>query len=173
MPLSHAVTLPFGALGLALAVYCGRRLIGFLKNSVVGRWPVVERQNLELSESGRFLLNIECPQLSFSDFGMGALTLSASVTDASTGREIPVRKVLFGAEVKGFSKRRRPLFSFEPEHAGSYHLVVNGIPDRKGLEKCNFLLCRPLGIRVVALIVGIVVGFVSLALSVVLPLAKS
>ena len=165
---SPQLTVPVGALGVLLALYCVWRLVQALRKSFVSRLPLVERQTVNLEEAGSFAINLESPQLSFADFGLGPLTMKGSMTDRSTGREVPVKRNLFGMTVKGFSRMRRPLFRFQIERPGSYELAVHGIPDRRGLDKCNLVFTRPLGAKVIPLTLGIMAGMTALISSIVL-----
>ena len=170
MSLTHAMTLPFGVAGLALAAYCLWRLVRAIRDSVVGRWPVVERQTLELPEPGPVVLNIECPQLNYADFGVGKGSLEVSMTEVTSGATVPLTPAGVSLEIRGPVKRRRALYRFETARPGAYELLVRGLPDRKGLESCAFLVSRPLGAGFVAPIVGIIAGMMTLVLSILLPI---
>ena len=165
---SPQLAVPVGALGVLLALYCVWRLVQAIRKSFVSRLPLVERQTVNLEEAGSFAINLESPQWSLADFGLGPLTMKGSMTDRSTGREVPVKRNLFGMTVKGFSRMRRPLFRFQIERPGSYELAVHGIPDRRGLDKCNLVFTRPLGAKVIPLTLGIMAGMMALISSIVL-----
>ena len=166
---SPQLAVPVGALGVLLALYCVWRLVQTIRKSFVSRMPLVERQTVNLKEAGSFAINLESPQWSLADFGLGPLTMKGSMKELLTGREVQVKRNLFGMTVKGFSRMRRPLFRFQLERPGSYELTVHGIPDRRGLDRCNLVFTRPIGAKVVPLILGIMAGMMSLILSIVLP----
>jgi len=170
-PLGYALSL--GVLGVLLAGYCTTRLIDRVKRSFVSRFPVGSKSRVTIPEAGTFVLNIETPRMSLADLGMGSLTMSGTIRDVETGREAPLRLDLTGASVTGISNTRRALFRFRVERAGSYELSIAGIPEREGLERCSFVLSRPLGLAFVPLILGIILGAAAIILSIVLPLALS
>ena len=107
---SPQLAIPVGALGVLLALYCVWRLVETIRKSFVSRVPFLERQIVDLKDAGGFSINLESSQWSLADFGLGPLTMKASMTELSTGREVQIKRNLFGITVKGFSKMRRPRF---------------------------------------------------------------
>jgi hypothetical protein len=171
--LALAFALPVGVAGVALAGCCVIRLIRTVQRSFVCRFPVAATSRVTIDEAGAFVINIETPQLSLADIGMGALTMKGTAREVDSGAEVPLRPDVTGMSVTGVATTRRAVFRFRAPRPGAYELSISGIPDREALARCSFVLSRPLGLAIVPLILGIILGMAALILAIVLPLALS
>jgi hypothetical protein len=152
MPFSRwlLLTIPGFVIAAVLLAFTIRSLLRTLSGAAVAAVPAQESQRLSLPEPGHYDLYIEGRQ-GTTDFA----GLDYALAD-SAGRSVPRSGVVFRATVKGLSRARLMVRSFQIREPGEFTLRVTGL--RPGASQDNrILISRPVRSSMVLHIVGLVV----------------
>lgn len=128
-------------------------LIATVRHSLILRVPLAPRQEIEFAEAGTVVLNMEAPRFSTRfahlDFGLTGIG----------GDTIPGHRQLVRSRTSGVTLVKVALLSYDIPRPGRFLLTIGGLDaPRPGDERHSIVFTRPIGLKTVGFIVGIILS---------------
>jgi len=147
------IGVPLMLLTAAALGYLIPGLIATVRKAQLFRVPLVARQTVQFDEAGTVALNIEGRQLTTA-----FAKLSFDLSD-ETGVALESRNVWLRTRSSGVTQTRLEILKYDIPRPGKYVLGVNGLDAPQAGDSRNAIVfTRPMGFRLPAYIVGIVLS---------------
>lgn len=128
-------------------------LVATVRQSLILRVPLAGRQEIQFAEPGAVILNMEAPRFS-TRFAHLEFELTGIGGDTIQGHRRLVR-----SRTSGVTLVQVALLSYDIPRPGRFLLTVRGLDaPRPGDERHSIVFTRPIGLKTVGLIVGIILS---------------
>jgi len=156
------IGVPVMVIALAALVRLILSLMATVKKAYLFKVPLSERQEIQFTEAGQVVLNMETPRFS------GRFAGVKFELKGINGDPVASRSVLFGMRTSGISTVRAELLKYDIPRPGRYVLTMTGLgAARESDARHAVVFMRPHLEQVVAYILGILLASLTFITSLV------
>jgi len=131
------LTIPLALAAIALLSRTALSLLRTVRGSVIVSVPIRSEQEVTITASGAFALNLESPA-----FTTRPATLRFALSSTGSGSPIALYPIAFRTDVSSMSRSRVELYSFTIPSPGAYTLRVDGIDPSTDYSSHAILITR-------------------------------
>jgi hypothetical protein len=157
------LTIPVALAALALLSLTVSSLLRTVRGSVIASAPIRAEQEITMTSSGNFALNLEGPVFTSRPAG-----LRFALSSAQSGTPIALNPIAFRTDVSSMSRSRIELYSFTIPSPGAYTLRVDGIDSSIDYSSHAILITRRYRVALVLHVLALVALGVALIGSMVI-----